>query len=122
MNLHSVFICDHKMLEFKTLRVSKRALSKLVPLDFRRADFELFRELFGRVTWDRALGERGIQESWSVSKDHLLQAKKQCILRKRKAGKNARTLPWISKELLDLLKHKKKVYTEWKEEQVIWED
>jgi len=44
-----------------------------------------------------------------VFNDHLLQAKKQCILRKRKAGKNARRSLWTNKELLDLLKHKKEV-------------
>ena len=41
---------DHKMAEFKILRISKRVGSQLVTLDFRRADFELFRELLGRVT------------------------------------------------------------------------
>ena len=87
---------DHEIMEFKILRMSKRVHSKLATLDFRRADFELFRELLGRVTWDKALEGRGAQESWSVFKDHLLQAQKQCILRERKAGKNARRLPWIS--------------------------
>ena len=60
------------MVEFKILRVSKRVHSKLVTLDLRRADFELFRELLGRVTWDKTLEGRGAQERWSVFKDHLL--------------------------------------------------
>ena len=58
----SVGCSDQEMVEFKTLRVSKRALSKLVALDFRRADFELFRELLGRVTWEKVLGGRAAQE------------------------------------------------------------
>ena len=41
---------DHRMVEFKILRESKRMHSKLATLDFRRADFDLFRELFSRVT------------------------------------------------------------------------
>jgi len=41
---------DHRMVEFKILRASKRMHSKLATLDFRRADFDLFRELFSRVT------------------------------------------------------------------------
>ena len=69
----------------------------------------------------KAMEGRGAPESWSVFKDHLLQAQKQCILRKRKAGKNARRPPWINK-LLDLLKPKKEVCMEWKQEQVTWED
>ena len=62
---------DHKMVQFKILRASKTVLNKLATLDFRRADFELFRELLGRVTWDKALEGRGAQESWSVFKDRL---------------------------------------------------
>ena len=95
---------DHRMVEFKILRESKRMHSKLATLDFRRADFELFREVFGRVTWEKALEGRGAQESWLVFKDHLLQAQKQSISRKRKAGKNARRHLWINKEIMDLLK------------------
>jgi len=47
-----------------------------------------------------------------------LQAKKQCISRKWKVGKNIRKTLWIIKELLDLLQYKKKVYREWKQEWV----
>ena len=100
------------MVELKILRVSKRVLSKLSTLDFWRADFKLFLELLGRVTWDKALEGRGAQESWSVFRNHL-QDLKQFIPRKKKVGKNARR---INKELLDLLCHKKKVYREWKQE------
>jgi len=34
---------DHEMVEFKILREARRAHSKLTTLDFRRADFGLFR-------------------------------------------------------------------------------
>ena len=70
------------------------------------------------MTRDRALGGRRAQESWSVFKNHLLQAQKQCILRKRKEGKNARRPLYI----LDLLKCKKKVCRKWKQEWVTGED
>ena len=63
---------------------------------------ELFRELLVRLTWEKALERRGAQESWSAFKDHLLQAQKQCIPRKRKAGKNAKRPLCINKLLLDL--------------------
>ncbi|GAB0182131.1 hypothetical protein GRJ2_000678400 [Grus japonensis] len=61
---------DHEMVEFENHRVH----SKLTTLDFRRADFGLFRDLLGRVPWDKALEGRGAQESWLVSRDHPLQA------------------------------------------------
>ena len=54
---------DHEMLEFKILRAARRTHSKLTILDFRRADFGLFRDLLGRVPWDTALEGRGAQES-----------------------------------------------------------
>ncbi|GAB0205517.1 hypothetical protein GRJ2_003017300 [Grus japonensis] len=46
---------DHEMVEFRILRTARRAHSKLNTLDFKRADFGLFRDLFGRVPWDKAL-------------------------------------------------------------------
>ena len=55
---------DHEMVEFKILRAARTAHSKCVTLDFRRADFGLFRDPFGRVPWDKALEGRGAQESW----------------------------------------------------------
>ncbi|GAB0208218.1 hypothetical protein GRJ2_003287500 [Grus japonensis] len=36
---------DHEMVEFRILRAARRARSKLTTLDFRRADFGLFRDL-----------------------------------------------------------------------------
>lgn len=68
-------------MRLKILRVSKRVHSKLATLHFRRTDFELFRELLGRVTWEKAMEGRGAQAGWSIFKDHLLQAQKQCILK-----------------------------------------
>ncbi|GAB0190684.1 hypothetical protein GRJ2_001533700 [Grus japonensis] len=65
---------DHEMVEFKILRAARRAHSKLTTLDFRRADFGLFKDLLGRVPWDKALEGRGAQESWLLFKGHLLQA------------------------------------------------
>ncbi|GAB0183298.1 hypothetical protein GRJ2_000795100 [Grus japonensis] len=68
-----------EMVEFKILRAARRVHSKLTALDIRRADLGLFRDLLGRVPWDKALEGRGAQDSWVVFKDHLLQAQEQCI-------------------------------------------
>ena len=65
---------DHGMVELKILRAVRGAHSKLTTLDFRRADFGLFRDLIGRVPWDKALKGRVARESWLIFKDHLLQA------------------------------------------------
>ena len=42
---------DHDMVEFSILGGGKRESDKTATLDFRRADFELFRRLVGRVPW-----------------------------------------------------------------------
>ncbi|GAB0188273.1 hypothetical protein GRJ2_001292600 [Grus japonensis] len=54
---------DHEIVEFKILRAVRRAHSKLTNLDFRIADFGLFRDLLGRVPWDKALQGRGMDHS-----------------------------------------------------------
>ena len=113
---------DHEMVEFKILRALRRAHSKLTTLDLRRADFGLFRDLLGRVPWDKALEGRGAQESWVIFKDHLLQAQERCIPTKRKSGKNATRPAWMNKELLDKLQHRKEAYRGWKQGQVAWEE
>lgn len=74
------------------------------------------------VTWDKAMEGRGAPESWSVFKDHLLQAQEQCIVRKRKASKNVRWLLGINKLFLDLRRHEKKFCQDWKQERVTQED
>ncbi|KFQ11448.1 hypothetical protein N330_00764, partial [Leptosomus discolor] len=90
-------------------------------LDFRRADFDLFRDLLGRVPLDTALEVKRAQESWLIFKDHLLQAHEQCNPTKRKSSKNTRRPAWMNKELLDKRKHKTKAYRGWKHRQVAWE-
>ncbi|GAB0205858.1 hypothetical protein GRJ2_003051400 [Grus japonensis] len=40
---------DHETVEFKILRTARRAHSKLLALDFTRADFGPFRDLLGRI-------------------------------------------------------------------------
>ena len=44
---------DHEMVEFKFLRAERRVHNKLSTLDFRRADFGIFRDLLGRVPQDK---------------------------------------------------------------------
>ena len=64
VNLKGSLGCsDHETVDFKILRASKRVCSKLATLDFRRTDFELFKELLGRVTWEKGLKGGGAQEN-----------------------------------------------------------
>ena len=48
VNLKGSLGCtDHKMVVFEILRALKRVHTNLATLDFRRTDFDLFRELLG---------------------------------------------------------------------------
>jgi len=98
---------DHEVVDFKILRAARRVRSKLATLDFWRADFGLLRDLLGRIPWDKALEGRGAQVSWSVFKDHRLQAQERCIPTKRKSGRNGRRPTWMNKEVLAKLKQNK---------------
>jgi len=111
---------DREMVEFKILRAVRRVCSKLATLVFRRADFGLLRDLLGRMPWDKALEGRGAQESWSLFRDHFLQAQEQCIPTKRKSGRNTRRPTWKKKELLAKLRQKKEGYRGWEQGQVAW--
>ncbi|GAB0178597.1 hypothetical protein GRJ2_000325000 [Grus japonensis] len=112
---------DHEMVEFRILRAARRVHSKLTTLDFRRADFGLFRDLLGRIPWDKALQGRGAQDSWLILKGHLLQAQERCIPTKRKSSKTTKRPPWMKQELLGKVKQKKEAYGGLKQGQVAWE-
>lgn len=48
--------------------------SRISNLDRRRADFCLFRDLFGNISWDVALEDKGHQKNQLIFKDNLLRA------------------------------------------------
>lgn len=50
---------DHRSEEFKILRQVRKTNSKIKSLIFRRADFNLLRELLGGIPWESALEGEG---------------------------------------------------------------
>ncbi|KAJ7415812.1 glycerol kinase [Willisornis vidua] len=91
----SIGCSDHEMVEFGNLGAARRVHCKLTNLDVRRTDFGLFRNLFGRVPWDKALERRQAQGSWLTFKNHLYEAQKQCI--PMKFGRYIKRPAWINK-------------------------
>ena len=59
---------DHEMVEFKIFCVIIIKDSRVATLDFRRANFKLFRQLFSRVLWKSAFEDLGVQKCWSIFK------------------------------------------------------
>jgi len=113
---------DHEMVNFRILRGGSRAISRMKTLDFRRANFGLFKELLGGIPWVRALEGRGVQESWLRFKHHFLHAQYRCIPLSKQSRKGGRRPAWMSKELLAELRWKRKVHGMWKEGQATWEE
>jgi len=65
---------DHEMVNLKILCGGSRVISRIKTLDFRRANFGLFKELLGGIPWVRALEGRGVQACWLLFKHHFLHA------------------------------------------------
>lgn len=96
-----------------------RTPSKLTAMAFRKVDFGLFKDLLGRVQWDRAPERRGAQESLLVFNDSFIQAWEQCIQPKeRQDYPNCMD----EKDLLDKLKHKKEAQRRRNQLNVAWEE
>ena len=60
---------DHEMLDFSILVELRRGVSRTATLDFRRADFNLFRTMVERVPWEVVLESVGAKEGWEYFKE-----------------------------------------------------
>ena len=81
---------DQEMTEFRISCGRIRKPSRIATLDFRRANFDLFKQLLGEIPWDRGLEGKGAQDSWLAFKDYFFQAQNQSISTGRKSRKGAR--------------------------------
>ena len=77
------------MVEFRILHGGSKVMSRIKTLEFRRVNFDLFKELLGRILWVRALESRGVQESCLLFKHHLLHAQDWCACLSKKSRKEA---------------------------------
>lgn len=84
-------------------------------MDFRRANFSLFRDFLGRIQWEQVLRKEKYK-TWLLFKDHVLQAQEQCIPMSKKLGKEVKERSsCVNKELLSILKQKQKIHRRWKQ-------
>ncbi|KAK4807071.1 hypothetical protein QYF61_018412 [Mycteria americana] len=113
---------DHEMIEFLIRGEAARGVSKTATLDFRRADFGLFRRLVERVPWEAALMGKGVQEGWTFFKEEVLKAQEQAVPRCRKTSRRGRRPAWLTRELWLELRRKRRVYDLWKKGQATQED
>ncbi|GAB0209193.1 hypothetical protein GRJ2_003385000 [Grus japonensis] len=113
---------DHALVEFTVLRDMGQVKSKVRTLNFRKANFQLFKELVNRTLWETALRDKGAEQSWQIFKDAFYRAQELLIPRCKKSGKEGKRLAWMSQDLLVKLKGKKEMHRQWKRGQVSWEE
>ncbi|KAK4807040.1 hypothetical protein QYF61_018381 [Mycteria americana] len=115
-------LSDHDMIEFLIRGEVRRRVSKTTTVDFRRADFGLFRTLVERVPWETVLKGKGVQEGWAFFKKEVLKAQEQAIPRCQKTNRWGRRPAWLNRELLLGLRKKRRVYHFWQKGQATQEE
>ena len=78
---------DYDMVEFSILCGVRMGSSKTATLDFRRADFELFRRLVGRVPCGSVLESKGVQDGWLLFKKEVFKVQEQAVPLSRKMSR-----------------------------------
>ena len=94
--------------------VLRQSKSKIMVLNFRKANFQLFRELVNKTPWETVLIGKGAEQSWQIFKKAFLRAQELSIPRCSKSEKEVKSLAWLNWDLLVKLKSKKKLYRQWK--------
>ena len=85
---------DHALEEFAVLQDMGQAKSKVWTLNFRKADFQLLKELVNRTPWETAVRDRGAEQSWQIFKDTFHRVQELSIPRCKKLGKEGKRPGW----------------------------
>ena len=91
-------------------------------LNFGRTNFNLYKELLAKISWDTVLKDKDVEKSWLLFKDAFLRAQELPVPLNKKAGRGGTKLAWLRKDLLGKLKAKKGAYKLWKQWHVTWEE
>ncbi|KAK4821784.1 hypothetical protein QYF61_002200 [Mycteria americana] len=113
---------DHALVAFTVLRDMGQAMSKVRTLNFRKANFQMFKELVNRIPWETALRDKGAEQSWQIFKDTFHRVEELSICTCKKSGKEGKRSAWMSQDLLVKLKSKKEMHKQWKQGRVSWEE
>ena len=113
---------EHATVEFMLWRNMTQAKSKIRTLNFRKADFQLFRKLINRTSWKNVLMGKGAEQSWHIFKEAFLSLQELSIPSCNKSGKQGKRMAWLNRGLLIKLKSKNRMRRQWKQGQVPWEE
>lgn len=69
----SLVCSDHGIVEFCIEVRGCGTARKIITMDFRKTNFNLIRDLFGRIPWEQVLQGRGVQKGGLIFRDYLHQ-------------------------------------------------
>lgn len=105
---------DHALVKFTILRDTGQVVSKLRNLNFRKANFWLFKEFldgnYRGCSWETALRSKVAEQGCQVFMDIFLRASGFSIPTYKKLDKEDRRPAWLNKDILVRLRCKKKVH------------
>jgi len=107
---------DDALVEFTVLRDMGKARSIVRTLNFRKANFQLFKELVSRTPWQMVLGDGEAEQSWQIFKDTFHRVQELSVPRRKKSGKKGK-----SQDMLVQLKSKWEPHRQGKQGQTSWE-
>ncbi|KFR09813.1 hypothetical protein N306_03128, partial [Opisthocomus hoazin] len=91
-------------------------------LNFRRANFQLFKEIVRRTPGEPILRDRGTEQSWQVFKDVFHRAQELSIPKCKKSGREGKRPAWLRQEMLVKLRKKRELHRQWKQGLASWEE
>ncbi|KFQ61696.1 hypothetical protein N334_12538, partial [Pelecanus crispus] len=97
-----------------------KARSTVRTINFRKASFQLFKELVRRTQWETVLRDRGTEQSWQIFKDTFHRAQDLSVPKCKKSGKEGKRPAGLRRDLLVKLKSKRELHRQWKQGQVSW--
>lgn len=60
---------DHALVRVCSPERYRPGKEKVMPLNFRRANFQLFRETVNRIPWEASLRDKGVEQSWQICRE-----------------------------------------------------
>ncbi|PKU48865.1 hypothetical protein llap_836 [Limosa lapponica baueri] len=115
--------CSNRALvEFTVLKGTQQPRSVVRTLNFRKANFQLFKELVKRTPWKTVLRNKGAKQSWQIFRDAFHREQELLIPRCKKSSKKGKRPAWLNHALLIKLKAKKELHRKFKQDQIAWKE
>jgi len=69
--------------------------SKVSTLNFRKANFQFFKELVNTTPWETALRDNRVEQSWQIFKDAFNRVQELLMPPCKKSGKEDKKRAWL---------------------------